>query len=1163
MGGGRKAHGRIRYGKSGALPSAIRADEAEWYRDAVIYEARVRSFYDADGDGLGDFKGLREKLDYLQDLGVTALWLLPFYPSPMRDDGYDTADYMSVNPDVGTIDDFKAFLEEAHRRGIRVITELVLNHTSDQHPWFQRARRAQPGSEARDFYVWSDGAERYKDARIIFKDFELSNWTWDPLAHAYFWHRFYAHQPDLNFDNPKVHEALLSVVDFWFGLGVDGLRLDAVPYLYEREGTNCENLDETHAFLRKLRAHVDERFKGRMLLAEANQWPEDSVAYFGKGDECHMAFHFPIMPRLFMSIHLEDRFPIIDILAQTPALPDGCQWALFLRNHDELTLEMVTDEERDYMYRAYAHDQAMRINLGIRRRLAPLLGNDRRNVELMNGLLFSLPGTPVIYYGDEIGMGDNVFLGDRNGVRTPMQWSSDRNAGFSRANPQRLILPVVIDPEYHFEAVNVEAQQNNPSSLLWWTKRLIAMRKRFQAFGRGSIEFLSPDNAKVLAFIRRHGEEVILVVANLSRVVQFVELDLSSLKGRVPVELFGGNALPAIKETPYLLTLGGRAFYWLSLESPIADGESSRLEGYKPPSVEIAGPWDRALEGAEGDGLAEAIATYLATRPWFSAADPPLGALADSEAEVPAIPTFRVAESIPLAEEEGQARLLIIAVEREGSDLERYFLPLVFETDDRAIALRARAPHAVVAEVHSRGAHGDAAGVLIDPLADAESTRVLLEAVILRGRLPGAEGAIVGRTIQAPRGSSRDDLTAEARSLRVIPHGDVTLFGAPCFLKLFRRLDEGTSPDVELAQFLERAATPFVPRIAGLVEYQRPRGEPVTLAVARAYVENEGDAFTRVVAEISRYFERVLTQRRDAADLHEPTRSPHALSAEPYPKELQELIGSAFLELAELLGKRTAELHLALAGDPRSLALLAPEAAAGEAHPGSMPASFAPEAYSTFDQRSTYQTMRNQAGKVLRALRQKQGMLPPSAAPDAAAVIAAEALVMKRFGAVLDRRVTALRVRYHGDYHLGKVLFTGKDFVLADFNGDTRKPLTDRRRKGTVIRDLATMIRSLHYAVMAGVLDVTQVRKVDRSAAEPWAHLWYTWVAAAFLKGYFRMAEGAVFLPRDPVETEILLDVFLLKKAFNELGFELETRSKRVVIPLRGIVKLLARTPPT
>ncbi|MFS8830042.1 maltose alpha-D-glucosyltransferase, partial [Synechococcus sp. R8-2] len=537
-----------------------------WYKDAIIYELPARAFFDSDGDGVGDFQGLTEKLDYLQELGITAVWLLPFFPSPLKDDGYDVSDFTSVHPDLGTLEDFKIFLEAAHKRGIRVIIELILNHTSDQHPWFQRARRAAPGTPERDFYVWSDTPEKYKEARIIFQDFEASNWTWDSVAKAYYWHRFYSHQPDLNYDNPAVQKAMFEVVDFWLSLGVDGMRLDAVPYLYEREGTTCESLPETHAFLKALRRHIDQRYPGRMLLAEANQWPEDAVAYFGDGDECHMEFHFPLMPRLFMAIQMEDRFPIIDILQQTPPIPETCQWALFLRNHDELTLEMVTDEERDYMYQVYAKDPNARVNLGIRRRLAPLLGNSRRRIELMNSLLFSLPGTPVIYYGDEIGMGDNIYLGDRNSVRTPMQWSADRNAGFSRANPQKLYLPIVIDAEYHYEAVNVEAQRNNPHSLWWTMKRLIAVRKRFQAFGRGSFELLHPENRKVLAFVRAYRGERILVVANLSRYAQWVGLDLSPWEGLIPVEIFGHTEFPPIGRLPYFLTLGPHSFYWFSLE---------------------------------------------------------------------------------------------------------------------------------------------------------------------------------------------------------------------------------------------------------------------------------------------------------------------------------------------------------------------------------------------------------------------------------------------------------------------------------------------------------------------------------------------------------------------------------------------------------------------
>src|SRR5713226_5225577 len=561
-----------------------------WYKNAIIYELHLRSFYDSNGDGIGDIQGLIQKLPYVQALGVTCLWLLPMYPSPLKDDGYDISDYYNIHSDYGRLDDFRQLVEEAHRRGLRIITELVLNHTSDRHPWFQEAR-VDPNSPKRNWYVWSDTDQKYRGARIIFLDSERSNWTWDPVAKQYYWHRFFSHQPDLNFDNPEVQQAIFEIMKFWLDLGIDGFRCDAVPYLFEREGTNCENLPETHAYLKQLRRKIDAEYQGRVLLAEANQWPSDVRLYFGDGDEFHMGFHFPVMPRLYMAIRREERTPVVEIMEQTPEIPETCQWALFLRNHDELTLEMVTDEDRDYMYKVYASDPQERVNLGIRRRLAPLLGNDRRKIELLNCLLFSLPGTPVIYYGDEIGMGDNIYLGDRNGVRTPMQWSADRNAGFSRANPQRLYLPIIIGPEYHYEAMNAEVQQQNLHSLLWWMKRLITLRKRFQAFGRGSIEFLSPANRKILVFTRRFQQELILVIANLSRFVQFAELDLSAFKGMVPVELFGQTDFPRIGDLPYFLTLGPHAFYWFKLDSPGAIEISATAVEPQVPTIEVVGAW--------------------------------------------------------------------------------------------------------------------------------------------------------------------------------------------------------------------------------------------------------------------------------------------------------------------------------------------------------------------------------------------------------------------------------------------------------------------------------------------------------------------------------------------------------------------------------------------
>src|SRR4051812_33667725 len=694
-------------------PSDASEKDRFWYKNAIIYEVHVRAFADSNADGIGDFRGLTQRLDYLHDLGVTAIWLLPFYPSPLKDDGYDIADYYSINPLYGSLKDFKQFLNEAHHRGLRVITELVVNHTSDQHPWFQQSRRARKGSAWRDFYVWTDNPEKYREARIIFRDFEPSNWSWDPIAHSYYWHRFYAHQPDLNYDNPQVHKEIGRALDFWLDLGVDGLRLDAVPYLYEREGTSCENLKETHQYLKHLRRHVDEKYGDRMLLAEANQWPEDAVSYFGegKGDECHMAFHFPLMPRIFMAVRMEDRVPIVDILEQTPTIPETSQWALFLRNHDELTLEMVTDEERDYMYRVYANDAKARINLGIRRRLAPLLENNRRKIELLHLLLLSYPGTPVLYYGDEIGMGDNVFLGDRNGVRTPMQWSSDKNAGFSRASPQALYLPIILDPEYHYEAVNIEAQQGNPNSLWWWMKRVLTLRQRHHALGRGTIEFLRPENRKILAFTRTFADEVILVVANLSRFPQPVQLDLSEFDQRKLIELFGRTEFPPIGEAPYALTLSPHAAFWFVLEkgeAPVAAEPDSRLRSI----VTLGRDWTDALQSRHHGALDRCLAAFLLEQPWFNSARRLKGLQVRDHVRVPA----------------GSATVILalVLVEFNEGDPEEYLVPLAFAGGEEAEALLKSAPQLVLTRlrIESIGAEG----ILYDACAHAQFAKSLCDA---------------------------------------------------------------------------------------------------------------------------------------------------------------------------------------------------------------------------------------------------------------------------------------------------------------------------------------------------------------------------------------------------------------------------------------------------
>ncbi|MCA9098158.1 MAG: maltose alpha-D-glucosyltransferase, partial [Planctomycetaceae bacterium] len=703
----------------------------------------VRAFSDSNGDGIGDFKGLTEKLDYIQSLGVTAIWLLPFFLSPLRDDGYDIADYTRINPIYGSLREFETFLREAHQRDLRVITEMVMNHTSDQHEWFQKSRRAKPGDKWRDFYVWSDTDERYRDARIIFQDFERSNWTWDPEAQAYYWHRFYHHQPDLNFDNPDVHEAMFQSIDFWLDRGVDGVRLDAVPYLYEREGTNCENLPETHAFLKKLRDHVDEKYSDRMLLAEANQWPEDAAAYFGDGNECHMNFHFPLMPRLFMAIEREDRFPIIDILEQTPQIPENCQWGIFLRNHDELTLEMVTDEERDYMYRTFAEDPRARVNLGIRRRLAPLMRDNRRKMELMNGLLLSLPGTPVIYYGDEICMGDNIYLGDRDGVRTPMQWNDDRNAGFSRANPQRLYLPVIIDAPFHYASRNVEVDQSRPHSMLWWMRRIIGLRKQHPAFGRGTIEALMPENGKVLAILRTLGDETLLIVANLSRFAQCAELDLSRFRGQIPVELFGHSRFPPIGELPYFLTLGPFAFYWFRLEWSESEADQGDVT---LPTVRISGDWDSLFTGKALARFESALPSYLMRHRWFAGKSRTIqrAKLIDvlRVYDVPEITCEINPGSRSINGELASLRILLVEVEYTEGEPETYQLPVVFAQGVQERNILADRPAAGLMVVQ-KSENGDAElATLCDTTHETEFWLLLFDAITQGRILPGLQGGI-------------------------------------------------------------------------------------------------------------------------------------------------------------------------------------------------------------------------------------------------------------------------------------------------------------------------------------------------------------------------------------------------------------------------------------
>ncbi len=1072
---------------------------------------------------------MTQKLDYLRDLGVTALWLLPFYPSPLRDDGYDISDYMDVHPDCGTLHEFKTFLREAHRRDLRVITELVINHTSDQHPWFQRARRAPKGDPARDFYVWSDSAERYADARIIFQDFEPSNWTWDPRAKAYYWHRFYSHQPDLNFDNPEVRREVLRILDFWLEMGVDGLRLDAVPYLYEREGTNCENLPETHAFLRELRAHVDREFDDRMLLAEANQWPEDAVAYFGEGRECHMAFHFPLMPRIFMAVRMEDRFPITDIWAQTPPIDESSQWALFLRNHDELTLEMVTDEERDYMYRAYAQESRMRLNLGIRRRLAPLLGNNRRAIELVHGLLFALPGTPVLYYGDEIGMGDNVYLGDRDGVRTPMQWSGDRNAGFSTADSQRLILPVIIDHEYHYQTVNVEAQERNRHSLLWWIRRLIAMRKQFKAFGRGTIEFLSPENPRVLAFIRSYGREQVLVVANLSRFVQYVELDLSRFKGCVPIELFGRTQFPRIGELPYLLTLGPHMFDWFSIER--REDSVHEVRSHHVPRLEVTETWDHLMRSEDRERLEAVLPDYLPHCRWF-------------RSKARQVKAARINEVLPVADEGSLAYLSLVDVEYGDSEPETYVLPLA-AIDSNDAHHHTTANHSALARLkftgrnnHSGNHAAHSEQLVFDATGDKHFEAAMLDVIEHRRRLRGMHGEAVGTTSSAYHAIKAATETGEPHLLKAEQTNSSIAFGQQFIFKLFRRIEPGVSPDLEISRFLtERAGFPHSPTLVGWLEYRVGRAEPLTMGIMHRFVHNHGDAWEYTRSELNRYFERAATRTQVVTP---PAKPLVELLAEESPdRAAADMIG-AYLDAARLLGIRTAELHLALSSEQED--------------PAFAPEPFLPQV------RSTYQSMRNLAGRTFRLIRDKLGSLPDETRQRVVRLVELQDRVAACYESMLKRRSTVVRIRTHGDLHLGQVLYTGKDFVIIDFEGEPARPLTERRRKRPGLRDVAGMLRSFHYAAFGTLLEETRAGQLggrDFASMESWARLWQAWTSWAFLKAYLDTAANSPLLPKDRDELKALLDAFVLDKAVYELGYELNNRPEWVTIPVHGIEQIL------
>ncbi len=1082
-----------------------------WYKDAIIYEVHVKTFCDGNADGIGDFSGLIQKLDYLEDLGVTAIWLLPFYPSPLRDDGYDIADYRNIHPDYGTMADFKKLLREAHARGIRVITELVINHTSDKHAWFQKSRTAKPGSNWRNFYVWSDDPKKYSEARIIFKDFEHSNWSFDPVANAYYWHRFYHHQPDLNFDNPRVHAEVIKLLDFWFNLGVDGLRLDAVPYLYEREGTNCENLPETYAFLQKLRAHIDKNHQNKMLLAEANQWPEDSVKYFGTGDSCHMAFHFPIMPRMFMALEMENKYPVLDILDQTPRIPENCQWALFLRNHDELTLEMVTDEERDYMYSMYSKDPRARINLGIRRRLAPLLGNDRRKIELMNALLFTMPGSPVLYYGDEIGMGDNYYLGDRDGVRTPMQWSSDKNAGFSTANPQRLYLPIIIDPEYHYESVNVETQERSSASLLWWMRRLIDLRRQCKSLGRGNLTFLPLDDPKILAYVRSFQDETILVVTNLSRYSRMAEINLSPYEGYTPEEIFGGSRFKTIEKTPYVLSLSPYGYYLFRLHSP-----DQKITGTGLPVLEALSLEALLTDKTLRSGFEKRILpAYLKKQHWFGGRTRRIRSLSLS--------------AWPRIQPDKNWFVLFIETIYDDGEPEIHILPLAqvpFEEEHN------------IGSIAQLTINGEKT-LLIDAVKDEEFCLELLRLICERKKtgLPGHRfsGMSTARSRRLFAGSN--DLTpkvdADEQSNTTIRYGQHLI------LKLFRKTELGVHPDLEVVRFLtQHAKFKHVPAYAGSLEFAPPEGGSIVLGLLEAFVPNQGELWQLTLDQVARFYERALALPDEVEIALPNNTNPYHINLTAFPQDIQSLFAGDEIQGATLLGQRTAQMHKSLAKD------------FGDE-------SFTPEPFSQLYQRSLYQSMRNLGREQFRALKAKWPSLSETIRAQAEIVIGLEPVLIERQGGIIRQKLRAQKTRIHGDLHLGQVLATRNDFVIFDFEGDPERRLSERRIKRSPLRDVAAMLRSFQFAAYHPLIERSVIRESDIGYLTPFADLWYLAMGQAFLKGYFEDFETNPMLPREREHIDSMLTAFLVEKALLEVGRYIKTKPEWLIIPLRGLVHLL------
>ena len=1069
-----------------------------WYKDAIIYQLHVKSFFDSNDDGIGDLAGLISKLDYIADLGVNAIWLLPFYPSPQLDDGYDISAFRDVHPDYGTLSDFRQLVHAAHARDIRVITDLVINHTSDQHPWFQRARRAKPGSSWRNFYVWADSDQQFAGTRVIFVDTERSNWTWDAVAGAYYWHRFYSHQPDLNFDNPQVLTAVLAVMRFWLQLGVDGFRLGSVPYLVEREGTSNENLPETHEILKRLRAELDANFPGRVLLAEVNQWPEDVKEYFGEGDECHMAFHFPLMPRMYLAIAREDRFPISDIIRQTPTIPPACQWAVFLRNHDELTLEMVTDSERDYLWQTYAADRRARLNLGIRRRLAPLLDGDRRRVELMNSLLLSMPGTPIVYYGDEIAMGDNVHLGDRNGVRTPMQWSPDRNGGFSRADPTVLVLPAIMDPLYGHDAVNVEAQSRDSHSMLNWTRRMLAVRGRQPAFGRGTLKLLYPRNRKVLAYLREFDGDSLLCVANLAHSPQAVELDLSQFAGRVPIELSAGSLFPPVGKLNYLLTLPPYGFYWFALAT------ASDRPAWHVPAPE---PLPEFVTIVMRDGLAKALAStqlveeevlpqYVAKRRWFGPKDQ-------------TVKSTCISCLVDIGDDAREVLLTEIEVKTVGGTT-RWLLPLAVLWEDEAPAsLPSRLALA-------RVRRGRRLGLLTDAFALPSFAQRFVAAMIATQEFACADGIVRFRPTQ--RGLERLQTVpdAEINWLAAEQSNSSLTVGDKAVLKVFRRISGGVHPETEMGRHLTAQGFTHAPQLLGDVVRIAPDGTPFTLAIAFSFVRNEGNAWSWILDHLTR-----------TIDADTPT-VPSVASESDLLCDCEAVVTA--------IGRRLGEMHAILMRESSDPAF-APKVADGD--DTEYWARKAEErvrlAFESIARLQTWERERDrERAEMLRG--QLQSIL-------------AAVRTLASFG------VGIIMTRVHGDFHLGKVLVADGDAYIIDFEGKPVASSAERRLKTSPLRDVAGLLRSIDY-IGATLSDRKGVgaMPVDEGRRDALVSQFRTRVSSAFLRAY-RDATGM----RANDASRAVLDLFLLEKAACEIAYEVVHRPSWIGVPLAGLTRLAGR----